>query len=124
MGLMEEPRYILDHVVDWVEMPENTIREKTFCCGSGTGLNTDEIMELRMRSGLPRANAVKYVEEKHGVNMLSCVCAIDRATLTSLMDYWNPNVGVCGITELVGNAIVLEGETRGELEEGLRTMVF
>ncbi|MEJ2478339.1 MAG: (Fe-S)-binding protein [Desulfobacterales bacterium] len=124
MGLMDEPRYILDHVVDWVEMPENTIREQTFCCGSGTGLNTDEIMELRMRSGLPRANAVKYVEDKHGVNMLSCVCAIDRATLTSLMDYWNPNVGVCGITELVGNAIVLEGETRGELDEGLRTMVF
>ncbi len=125
MGLLDEPRYILDHVVNnWVEMPENTIREKTFCCGSGTALNTDEIMELRMRSGLPRANAVKYVKEKHGVNMLSCVCAIDRATLTTLMDYWNPGVGVCGISELVGNAIVLEGETRGELEEGLRTMVF
>lgn len=125
MGLMDEPRYILEHVVNkYHEMPENTIREQTFCCGSGTGLNTDEIMELRMRSGLPRANAVKYVEEKYGVNMLSCVCAIDRATLTSLMDYWNPNVGVCGVTELVGNAIVLEGETRGELDEGLRTMVF
>ena len=104
-------------------MPENTIREQTFCCGSGTGLNTDEIMELRMRAGLPRANAVKYVQEKHGVNMLSCVCAIDRATLTSLMSYWNPDVGVCGLTELVGNALVLDGETRGELDEGLRTMV-
>jgi len=123
MGLMDEPRYILDHVVDWVEMPENTIREQTFCCGSGTGLNTDEIMELRMRSGLPRANAVKYVHEKHAVNMLACVCAIDRATLTSLMNYWNPSVAVCGITELVANAIVQEGETRGELDEGLRTML-
>jgi Fe-S oxidoreductase len=123
MGLMDEPRYILDHVVDWVEMPENTIREQTFCCGSGTGLNTDEIMELRMRSGLPRANAVKYVHEKHGVNMLACVCAIDRATLTSLMNYWNPSVAVCGITELVANAIVQEGETRGELDEGFRTML-
>ncbi len=124
MGLMDEPRYILDHVVDWVEMPENTIREQTFCCGSGTGLNTDEIMELRMRAGLPRANAVKYVAEKHEVNTLSTVCAIDRATLSSLMDYWNPGVGVCGVSELVGNAIVQEGETRGdELDEGLRTMV-
>ncbi len=124
MGLLEEPRYVLKHVVNkFHEMPENTIREQTFCCGSGTGLNTDEIMELRMRSGLPRANAVKYVEEKHGVNMLSCVCAIDRATLTSLMNYWNPNVGVCGISELVGNAIMLEGETRGELDEGLRTLL-
>ncbi len=124
MGLMDEHRYILDHVVnDWVEMPENTIREQTFCCGSGTGLNTDEIMELRMRSGLPRANAVKHVIDKHGVNMLSCVCAIDRATLTSLMNYWNPGCDVCGVSELVGNALVMEGENRQELTEGLRTLV-
>jgi hypothetical protein len=39
------------------------------------------------------------------------------------MNYWNPTVGVCGVTELVGNAIILEGETRGELDEGLRTML-
>ncbi|MBC8208647.1 MAG: (Fe-S)-binding protein [Desulfobulbaceae bacterium] len=124
MGLMDEPRYILDHVVNnWVEMPENTIREQTFCCGSGTGLNTDEIMELRMRAGLPRANAVKHVIDKHDVNMLSCVCAIDRATLTSLMDYWNPGCGVCGVSELVGNALVMKGENRQELTEGLRTLV-
>jgi len=125
MGLLEEPRYILDHVVDnWVEMPENTIREQTFCCGSGTALNTDEIMELRMRSGLPRANAVRYVADKHAVNMLACVCAIDRATLTTLMNYWNPDVDVCGVSELVGNALVIEGEKRADLTEGLRTMVF
>ncbi len=125
MGLLEEPRYILDHVVDnWVEMPENTIREQTFCCGSGTALNTDEIMELRMRSGLPRANAVRYVADKHAVNMLACVCAIDRATLTTLMNYWNPDVEVCGVSELVGNALVIEGEKRADLTEGLRTMVF
>jgi Fe-S oxidoreductase len=124
MGLLEEPRYILDNVVNkWHEMPENCIRERTFCCGSGTGLNTDEIMELRMRGGLPRANAVKYVNEKHGVNHLGCVCAIDRATLTSLMNYWVPEVQVCGLTELVGNSLVLEGEERQELTEGLRTLV-
>ncbi len=124
MGLIDEPRYILDHVLDnWVEMPENTIREQTFCCGSGTGLNTDEIMELRMRSGLPRANAVKHVIDKHDVNTLSCVCAIDRATLTSLMNYWNPGCNVCGVSELVGNALVMDGENRQELDEGLRTLV-
>lgn len=124
MGLLDEPRYILDNVVDkWYEMPENTIREKTFCCGSGTTLNTDEIMELRMRAGLPRANAVKYVHEKHGVNTLSCVCAIDRATLSTLMDYWVPGVQVAGISELVGNALVIEGEQRQDLTEGLRTLV-
>ncbi|MEA3547514.1 MAG: (Fe-S)-binding protein [Thermodesulfobacteriota bacterium] len=119
MGLLDEPRYILDHVVPkWHEMPENTIREKTFCCGSGTALNTEEIMDLRMRSGLPRANAVKFVQDKFNVNTLSCVCAIDRATLTSLVNYWTPGVEVCGLSELVGNALVLDGEI--ERETGLR----
>ncbi len=117
MGLLDEPRYILKNVCNnFYEMPENTIREQTFCCGSGTGLNTGEIMELRMRGGLPRANAVKHVEEKFGVNMLSCVCAIDRATLLALMQYWNPNVGVCGVSELVGNALIMDGEKERETD--------
>jgi Fe-S oxidoreductase len=124
MGMLEEPRYILNNVLDeWHEMPENTIREKTFCCGSGTALNTEEIMELRMRSGLPRANAVKHVYDKHGINTLACVCAIDRATLSALMNYWVPGVQVAGVSELVGNALVIEGENRQELTEGLRTLV-
>lgn len=111
MGLLEEPRYIIKHVCNhFYEMPEDTIREKTFCCGSGTGLNAGENMEVRMRGGLPRAMAVKYVKEKYGVNMLANVCAIDRATLTTLMDYYNPGVRVTGVHELVGNALVMKGE--------------
>ena len=82
MGLLEEPRYILRNVCNhFYEMPENTIREQTFCCGSGSGLGTDENLEMRLRGGFPRANAVKYVKEKHGVNLLACICAIDKATL-------------------------------------------
>jgi Fe-S oxidoreductase len=111
MGLLEEPRYVLKNVCNhFYEMPENTIREQTFCCGSGAGLNTEEIMELRMLGGLPRANAVKYVHDKFGVNMLACICAIDRAALPPLMEYWVPEVGVTGIHELVGNALIMEGE--------------
>ena len=111
MGLFEEPRYILRHVCNnFYDMPEGTIREQTFCCGGGSGLNNDEFMEMRMRGGLPRANAVKYVRDKHGVNMLACVCAIDRATLPPLMKYWVPDVDVTGLHELVGNALVMDGE--------------
>ncbi|KUO52812.1 MAG: menaquinol oxidoreductase [Desulfitibacter sp. BRH_c19] len=113
MGLLEEPRYILKHVCNnFYEMPDDTIREHTFCCGGGAGLGSDENMEMRMRGGFPRANAVNYVHEKHGVNMLSCVCAIDRATLPPLMRYWNPQVDVCSVHELVGNALVMEGEKK------------
>ncbi|MDA8155895.1 MAG: (Fe-S)-binding protein [Actinomycetota bacterium] len=111
MGLLEEPRYVLKSVCNnFYEMPEHTIREKTFCCGSGSGLNAGEDIDLRMKGGLPRANAVKHVHDKHGVNLLANVCAIDRATLTTSMDYWVPGVKVAGLSELVANALVMKGE--------------
>jgi len=111
MGLLEEPRYVINNVCNYFyEMPENTIREQTFCCGSGSGLNTEEVMDLRLRGGLPRANAVKHVHEKYGVNMLACICAIDRAAFPPLMEYWVPEVGTTGIHELVANALVMDGE--------------
>ncbi len=111
MGLLEEPRYVINGVCNhFYDMPENTIREQTFCCGSGAGLGTDENMEMRMRGGLPRGNAVKYVKEKHGVNLLTTICAIDKATLPAVVDYWVGGVEVGGIHELVGNALVMKGE--------------
>ena len=112
MGFLEEPRYILRNVVNhFYEMPENTIREQTFCCGSGAGLGTDENIEMRLRGGLPRANAAKYVRDKYGVNLLTCICAIDKATLPTALEYWSPGVEVGGVHELVGNALVMKGET-------------
>jgi hypothetical protein len=51
---------------NFYDMPANTIREQTFCCGSGSGLNAGEDMELRMAGGFPRANAVKYVTRNMG----------------------------------------------------------
>jgi len=117
MGLLDEPRDILRSICNnFVEMPENTIREQTFCCGAGSGLNTDEIMELRMRSGLPRGNALRHVQRKHGVNMMACICALDRATLPPLADYWAPGVGVAGLHELVANALVMKGEGKRTLD--------
>jgi Fe-S oxidoreductase len=111
MGFFEEPRYVINNICNYFyEMPPNTIREQTFCCGSGSGLNAGENMELRMRGGFPRANAVRYVHEKYGVNMLANICAIDRAALPTLMEYWVPEVAVTGVHELVANALIMDGE--------------
>jgi Fe-S oxidoreductase len=116
MGLFEEPRYVIRNVCkNFFEMPENTIREQTFCCGGGAGLGTDENMEMRLRGGLPRGAAVKYVAEKYDVNMLAAICAIDRATLLTVCDYWAPGVDVTGITEMVANALVMKGECEREM---------
>ena len=46
------PLYPEERRNHFYEMPENTIREKTFCCGSGAGLGADENMEMRLRGGL------------------------------------------------------------------------
>ncbi len=117
MGIFEEPRYIINSTCQhFYEMPENTIREKTFCCGSGAGLGPDENMEMRLRGGFPRANAVKYVKEKHGVNLLACICAIDKASFPPLLEYWCPGVETAGVHELLGNAMVMTGEKPRETD--------
>jgi len=113
MGLLEEPRYILKSACNnFHEMPENTIREQTFCCGSGSGLGTDENLEMRLRGGFPRGSALRYVQERHGVNLMTCICAIYKATLPAVADFWAPGVEIGSVHEMVGNALVMEGETR------------
>ena len=116
MGMLEEPRYVLRNVCEeFHEMPPNTIREKTFCCGGGAGLGADETMDMRLRGGMARGNAVHYVHERYGVNRLAAICAIDRVTLQPVCEYWAPGVKVTGVHELVGNALVFEGEKEREL---------
>jgi Fe-S oxidoreductase len=127
MGMFDEPRYVIQNVCNhFYEMPPNTIREQTFCCGSGSGLNAGENMELRLAGGLPRGNAVNHVHETYGVNTLATICAIDRAALPTLVDYWVPGVQVSGMHEMVANALNLPGQNerttnlRGEELEELK----
>jgi len=102
--LIEEPREILRACVgNFVEMPAGTIREKTFCCGGGGGLLTDEIMAVRMAGGKPRAMAVKHT----GANFLATICAICKAQLPEVMKYWDVPAEVGGVIQLLGNALKL-----------------
>jgi Fe-S oxidoreductase len=117
LGMFEEPRYVIKNVCNnFYEMPENTIREQTYCCGGGAGLGTEEMMEMRLRGGMPRGMAVRHVRDKHGVNRLACMCAIDRATLNTVCDYWAPGVLVTGIHEMVANALVFKDEKKRETD--------
>jgi len=123
MGLLEEPRYIIKKVCNnFYEMPEDTIRENTLCCGSGAGLNASENMELRLRGGFPRAQAVAYVQKRFGVNTLANICALDRASFPALMDYWVPGTRVTGVHEMVGNALILDGEIERTLDMRLEEL--
>lgn len=102
--LLEEPREIIRFTCNnFVEMPRDTIREKTFCCGAGGGLLTDELMPIRMAGGKPRAMAVKH----SGANYLATVCAICKAQLPESMHYWDVPVKVGGVIDLLARALIL-----------------
>ncbi len=102
--IVEEPRQIIRAVANhFIEMPANTIREKTFCCGAGGGLLTDELMPIRMAGGKPRAMAVKH----SSANYLATVCAICKAQLPESMHYWDVPVKVGGVIDLLAKALIL-----------------
>jgi Fe-S oxidoreductase len=102
--LIEEPRTIIRACCNnFVEMAADTIRERTFCCGAGGGLLTDELMPVRMAGGKARAMAVKQVQ----ANYLATICAICKAQLPESMHYWDVPVEVGGVIQLLGNALKL-----------------
>jgi Fe-S oxidoreductase len=100
--LLDEPREIIRASCNnFIEMPPDTIREKTFCCGAGGGLLTDEVMPVRMAGGKPRAMAVKHTQ----ANYLATICAICKAQLPEVMKYWDVPVEVGGTLQLLTNAL-------------------
>lgn len=102
--LLDEPREVIRACCNrFVEMPADTIREKTYCCGAGGGLLTDEIMAVRMAGGKPRAMAVKHVE----ANYLATPCAICKAQLPHVMEYWQVPAQVGGVIDLLSRALKL-----------------
>jgi len=108
-GQFDLPRELIKAVANnYVEMDEDTIKEKTFCCGGGGGLLTDELMDLRVQGAMPRMQALHNVRETHGVNFLALICAICKAQFTKVLPKYGIPVEVAGgIHQLVGRAIVL-----------------
>ncbi|MBF0282885.1 MAG: (Fe-S)-binding protein [Magnetococcales bacterium] len=97
----------------YADMDADTIHEKTFCCGGGGGLLTDELMDLRIKGMLPRVTALKQVMKHDKVNFLALICAICKAQFSKVLPYYDiPMDTVGGVHQLVNNAIVL-GKNKG-----------
>jgi len=111
-GQFEIPRNIIKAVANnFVEMSEETTREKTFCCGGGGGLLTDDLLDLRVKGALPRMEALQEVVDGHGVNFMATICAICKAQFTKVLPYYKFERGmVGGVHQLVSNAIILENK--------------
>ena len=108
-GQFEIPRNIIKAVAHhYVDMDADTIHERTFCCGGGGGVLTDELMDLRVKGALPRMEALKRVVDDHGVNFMATICAICKAQFTKVLPYYGHKMNlVGGVHQLVSTAIRL-----------------
>ncbi|MBF0250237.1 MAG: (Fe-S)-binding protein [Alphaproteobacteria bacterium] len=114
MGDMPDGQFIIPREVikasvnKFVDMDPQTIHEKTFCCGGGGGLLTDDLMELRVKGALPRMEALKDVVDNHGVTHLAAICAICKSQFTKVMPYYGFSMDmVISVHQLVGDALQL-----------------
>lgn len=108
-GQFDIPREIIKAVANnYVEMAEGTTREKTFCCGGGGGLLTDELLDLRVKGALPRMEALAAVAKENKVNFMATICAICKAQFTKVLPYYGFKMSmVGGVHQLVSTAIRL-----------------
>ncbi|MEN8107403.1 MAG: sulfate reduction electron transfer complex DsrMKJOP subunit DsrK [Pseudomonadota bacterium] len=90
------------------DMPQDTIKEATYCCGGGGGLLTDDLIELRVKGALPRMEALKHVVEEHGVTHMAAICAICKSQFSKVLPYYGFTMdSIVSVHQLVSNAIVL-----------------
>ncbi|MDH5749459.1 MAG: heterodisulfide reductase-related iron-sulfur binding cluster, partial [Rhodospirillales bacterium] len=109
-GQFEIPRAVIKAAVNkFIDMDPETICDKTFCCGGGGGLLTDDLIELRVKGALPRIEALKEVVENHGVTHMAAVCAICKSQFTKVMPFYGfPMDMVVSVHQLISNAIQLD----------------
>ena len=111
-GQFTIPRDVIKAVCNnFVDMADETIHDRTFCCGGGGGLLTDDLMELRVKGAKPRMEALKNVTEESGVTHMAAICAICKSQFTKVLPYYGFDMDqIVSVHQLVSNAIVLSGQ--------------
>ncbi len=118
-GQFEIPRAVIKAVCNnYFDMDEETIRERTFCCGGGGGLLTDDLMEIRVKGAKPRVEALNNVMQEKGVTHLAAICAICKSQFTKVLPFYGMEMDqIVSVHQLVSNAIVLTGQKTEDDDE-------
>ena len=108
-GQFTIPRALLKACVpQLVEMSSDTTHQNTFCCGGGGGLLTDDLMDVRIKGALPRAQALQAVVDSDKVTHLVAICAICKTQLSQVLpEHDLADVHVTSLHHLLGDALVL-----------------
>jgi Fe-S oxidoreductase len=115
-GQFDIPRAVIKAVCNnYVDMDHETIGERTFCCGGGGGLLTDDLMEIRVKGALPRMTALQNVIKDEGVTHMAAICAICKSQFTKVLPYYGMEMDqIVSVHQLVSNAIILTGQNSDE----------
>jgi Fe-S oxidoreductase len=102
-GVMDEPRYILQHLTD--DFREMTREPKyNWCCGGGGGLVAlgEETLDFRMKSASVKVNQVKA----SGATILATACENCHTQLSNLNDHYKMGVEVNFLSSMVADALL------------------
>jgi Fe-S oxidoreductase len=118
-GQFDIPRAIIRATCNnFYDMDEETIRDRTFCCGGGGGLLTDDLMEIRVKGAQPRVEALNNVMQEKGVTHMAAICAICKSQFTKVLPYYGMDLDqIVSVHQLVSNALVLTGEETDDEDE-------
>jgi Fe-S oxidoreductase len=103
------PRNLIKATCDnFHDMAQETIWEKTFCCGGGGGLLTDDLLELRVKGAVPRMTAFKQLSDEVDINTFVAICAICKTQFSKVFPHYNyDGLMVTSLHELVGDALIM-----------------
>jgi Fe-S oxidoreductase len=102
-GVMDEPRYILQHLTD--DFREMTPEPKyNWCCGGGGGLVAlgEETLDFRMKSARVKADQVKDT----GAAILATACENCHTQLSDLNDHYKMGMRVEFLSSIVADALL------------------
>ncbi len=118
-GQFDIPRAIIRASVNnFYDMDEETIRDRTFCCGGGGGLLTDDLMEIRVKGAQPRLEALNNVMQEKGVTHMAAICAICKSQFTKVLPYYGMEMDqIVSVHQLVSNALILTGQNTDDDDE-------
>lgn len=102
-GVIDEPRYILQHLTDdFRDMSPEP--EYNWCCGGGGGLVAlgDETLDFRMKSSRVKVDQVKET----GASILATACENCHTQLSNLNDHYKMELDVKFLSSMIADALV------------------
>jgi Fe-S oxidoreductase len=102
-GVIDEPRYILQHLTDDFRDMTSDVRYN-WCCGGGGGLVAlgDENLDFRMKSASVKVDQINET----GAKILATACENCHTQLSNLNDHYEMGVDVRFLSSMIADALV------------------